>query len=512
MKRIIISLALLGTLIGGCKKSYFDVNDNPNAPTGASIPPQLILPAAMTRTASIVSTANNSAASAAIASVGGWMGYWAIATNYGAVSETKYDMSSAFADGTWTTTYDIIYDYHTVQQKAEANEQDFYAGIARIMKSLHYGILVDLFNNVPYSKAMDIAGNITPAFDKGEDIYPDLLDQITEGIELIKGADVSRNTAIASSDIMFHGNKTSWAKFGNTLKLRLLIHMSQVPGFNPAAEIAKISAEGSGYLNAGENAAVNPGYTADKPNPFWASYAFDQAGNFPNNYRRANNFALNLMKNLNDERYKYFYRPVRSGSFAGQWRGVDYGTNNDPISTYYEANLSDIGGAPTAAGGSSGLAKSPTMDAWVLTAFESLFLQAEAVTRGWIAGDAKLLYEEGVRESFRWLGVPSADATANVYLASADSRIAWPAAAADQIKVIIWQKYFAFNGNNVIEAWNDYRRTGVVAPAISIDPGRLASHVPTRFPYTATEINYNGAAVQAQGTINALTSTVFWDR
>lgn len=509
MKKLIITFALPAILITGCGKSFFDINDNPNVPTATSITPDLVLPAALARTAEVTvnSYRNNS-----VSTLGAWMGYWAVGTNYGAVTENKYSMTTDFGNSNWNNNYDIIFDYHTMQQKAEASGQEFYAGIAKVMKSLHYQVLVDMFGNIPYSKAMDIKVNITPAYDKGEDIYKDLLKQITEGITLIKNADVSRNINITNADVIFHGNKAQWARFGNTLKLRLLIHMSQVPGFNPATEIAAITAEGSGFMGAGQTAAVNPGYTSDKPNPYWSVFAFSLAGTYSQDYRRANNFALNLMKGLNDERYKYFYRPVRGGAFVGQYRGIDFGLNNDPAHIYGEGQLSDIGGAPTTAGGTSGLAKSATMDAWVLTAYESLFLQAEAATRGWISGDAKSLYEEGVRESFRWLGVPNAVATANTYLGNADARIAWPAVQADQIKVIIWQKYFAFNGNNHLESWNDYRRTGVVQPAISIDPGRETDHVPTRYPYATNEFSYNAANVQAEGTIDPFTSTVFWDR
>ncbi|MBO9565381.1 MAG: SusD/RagB family nutrient-binding outer membrane lipoprotein [Niastella sp.] len=505
MKKWILYLAIPAVLTTGCSKSFFDINDNPNVATTTSITPDLILPSAMDRTGTLFST------NGSLATIGSWMGYWAIGTNYGAVTEHRYDMSTDFGNTFWTSSYDIIFDYHTMQQKAETGGQDFYAGIAHIMKSLHYQALVDLFNNVPYSQAMDINKHITPGYDKGEDVYKDLLVQITEGIRLIKAADLSKNINIADADIMFHGNKALWAKFGNTLKLRLLIHMSQVNGFNPAAEINTINAEGSGYLATGETAGINPGYTSTKPNPFWNAYAFNQAGNYSQDYRRANNFALNLMKGLNDERYKYFYRPVRGGTYAGQYRGIDYGLNNDPAHIYTETSLSDIGGSPTTTGGASGLAKAATMDTWILTAAESYFLQSEAAVRGWIAGNAHVLYQEGVRESYRWLGVPNAVATADNYLASTDTKVAWPAATADQIKVISWQKYFAFNGNNFPEAWNDYKRTGVVQPAISVDAGRLTDHVPYRYPYPTSEYSYNRKNVEAQGTVDPYTNKVFWD-
>lgn len=505
MKKFILYLAIPAALTTSCGKSFFDINNNPNSPTSAVVSPDLILPVGLERTASRLGT------DGVFSAIGCYMGYWAVSTNYGATSENKYDMSAIFANPLWTDSYDIMFDYHSMETKAKSNGQDFYVGISKIMKSLHYQVLVDLFNNVPYSKTMDIKANITPAYDKAEDIYKDLLVQITEGINLIKGADLLKHNNISKADILFHGDKTLWAKFGNTLKLRLLIHMSQVAGFNPASEIATINAEGSGFLNESQTAAVNPGYSSNKANPYWRAFGFTTSGSYSNDRYRANNYALNLLKNLNDERYKYFYRPARGGNFAGQYRGIDFGLNNDPTHIYGDAWLSDIGGAETVAGGTRGLTKSASMDMWLLTSFESLFLQAEAAARGWISADAHALYEKGVTESFKWLGIPNAATFAANYLATNDARITWPAAQADQIKVIIWQKYFAFTGNNHLEAYSDQRRTGVVMPAISIDPTRLSDQIPVRAPYVSSELSYNATNVSKQGNINNFTSKVFWD-
>ena len=224
---------------------------------------------------------------------------------------------------------------------------------------------------------------------------------------------------------------------------------------------------------------------------------------------------------MNDIRYQYFYLPIRGvANFAtttdpAAWKGIDYApTNSDPLFT--EGKLSDIGGARTCTPSASqqvGLGKSPTMDSWVITSFESLFLQAEAKARGWISGgpSAQTLYNNAVTESFEWLKVTNAAATAATYLAQTDNRIAWPAAAADQYKVIAWQKYFAFNGNNHLEIWNDYRRLDVITIPFSVDPGRASNPIPVRLLYPDTEYNFNATNVGTQGTINAFTSKVFWD-
>lgn len=491
-------------LLGSCKKSFLDINQNPNTATETKVTPDLIIPYALTESGRI--------STVFFGGLGRWLGYWAVGSNYATGDEAKYNITTGYGNGTWNALYDNIFDYQKAEDKAAATGQDFYVGIAKIMKAYNYQKLVDVFNNVPYSKALDIAGNISPVYDKGSDIYPDLLVQITAGMNAIKNSDAAKSVNLSSADVMFHGDKLKWAKFGNTLKLRILIQMSEVAGFNVTPHIATITAEGSGFLGTGETADVNPGFTIDKPNPFWATYAFDKAGNFPNDFARANNYALNIMKNLGDERHKYFYRAVRSGTFAGQYRGVDYGQASDPGQIYGQGSLSDIGGAATTAGGTSGLAKSATEGSWILTSFESMFLQAEARVRGWLSGSAQAMYESAVTESFIWLGVPNATTFAATYLTSTDARVRWPAATADQIRVIAWQKYFAFNGNNHLGAWNDFRRLDVVTPAISIDPGRIANTIPIRFLYTLDEYSYNAANVTAQGTINHFTSKVFWDR
>lgn len=82
------------------------------------------------------------------------------------------------------------------------------------------------------------------------------------------------NPAIATNDLMFKGNTTNWIKFANTLKLRLLIHASTTkfdasggeinsfaPGIDVVAEGAAIAAEGSGFIEAGETAQIEPGYS-----------------------------------------------------------------------------------------------------------------------------------------------------------------------------------------------------------------------------------------------------------
>jgi len=93
-----------------------------------------------------------------------------------------------------------------VASKAKVAGARFYEGIARIMKSHNFAILVDVYGNVPYSQALKGSGNPTPSYDNGLAIYQDLLRQIDTGIYLIKSANVTATSPdkdIWKNDIMF---------------------------------------------------------------------------------------------------------------------------------------------------------------------------------------------------------------------------------------------------------------------------------------------------------------------
>lgn len=521
MKKFFLIFSILSVvLFTSCKKDFLDVNTDPNSPTDLTITSDLLLPSAMLKTGTFTTASGRGT----LPTFARWLGIWSPSADFAAGEESKYLRQFNTSNGTWFSIYDQNNEFKSIELKSIANGETFYQGIALIMQSLNYQMGVDMFNDMPYSQATN-PNILAPKYDKGEVIYMDLLNKIDQGINLIKSADVSKNFNIESADILRSSSSTlntsanrklKWAKFGNTLKLRILIHMSQMPniGSVSAAELTRISAEGSGFLNSGETIGINPGYIIAKPNPFWATYIFDQAGNFPNTFNRANNFSLNNMKALNDERYKYFYKPVMgtSGTLPSHWVGIDYAlTNSDP--TKRASVTSDIGGSRTPAGDGTGLGKSPTMDSWIILAAESLFLQAEAKARGWnISGTALALYQSAVAESFAWLAIPNAATFSSAYLLQSDPRVAFGTTLNDNLRAIAWQKYFAFNGNSLLEVWNDYRRLDIVPIPLSIDPGRNNLVIPVRLPYPQTEYDFNTANANAAGGKNIQTDKIFWDR
>lgn len=535
LKNIIYTLPLAALVLAmstGCNKEKFNINRNSNNPTDSSVTYDVVLPAALHATGTII--AGNAGSSGVW---GNWMGYWARSGTYAPnVIEETYEITTAFGNTVWNNCYDNNYDYQIVQAKAAVAGAGFYEGIARIMKAHNYQVLVDVYGNVPYSQALKGSGNPTPAYDDGLNIYKDLFREVDAGIALIKAAVVTTTNAnknIATNDIMFAGDKTKWIKFGNTLKLRWLIHCYAVAGINKAAEMTIINNEGSGFLGAGQDAQVQPGYKADRPNPFYNNYIANTAGTQTANnvYYRANEWGIDYYAYNGDPREPRFY-VAGTGGFVG----VAYGL--PPIN----ANAS-----PVLAGIGPGVAKTNASPQAILTAAESFFLQAEARQRNIITAGptAAALLTTAINESFTYVGATGAAGYISGNATFPDVDIIGgvaqgPGGPVGGLFTILSQKWFALNAINNLETWTDYRRvpytevaTNIIGtpaandapndhfvygdgggydpgPTISVSPQNVSTKIPVRYLYPQTEYNYNAANVNGQGAVTRY-SKIFWD-
>ena len=537
LKKIIYGVPLAVLMIAAgtsCRKSQFNINKDINNPTDSTVTYDVVLPAALHASGTIVGTQWGT--------IQNWMGFWARSGTYAPnVTEETYQITTGFGNGIWNACYDNNYDYQIIISKAHQAGADFYEGIGRIMKAQNFQILVDVYGNVPYTQALKGSGNPTPAYDKGLDIYKDLFLQLDTAITLITNANVTATGAdknIWTNDIMFGdpvngviGNvasmKTKWIKFANTLKLRMLIHAYAVGAINKAAEIAKINANGFGYLDV--DAQVNPGYKTDKPNPFYNTYKNSTTGaqQANNVYYRANEWGIGYYGGDGDPRRSRLYEAGTNG-----FTGVKYGL--PPVTANASASLAGIG---------PGLYKTSSAAQGVFTAAESYFLQAEARVRGIITSGptASSLIQSGILASFTYLGTasPAADlVTYNAFNAGyPDVDITAPAVGAGLpaggIFTVLSQKWFALNGVNSLEVWTDYRRVpysevATVAgaatdhfvygegagytpgPTISVAPQNTATKIPVRYLYPQSEYNYNPANVGGEGVVDRY-SKIFWD-
>ena len=500
-KKFLIAAVSLCVVFTSCKKGYLDVNSDPNRVTGDNITPELIFTqAAVTTGIRVVGgQAGGEGGTTDVQFVNDWIGYMASTGDF-AISgiETSYNIDFTFGDLPWQRDYALLFDLSLVKEKALVPGGDTaLAGAAMILSAKVFQEVTDTYGDVPYSQAFKNNEFKHPVYDKAQDIYNSLQLSLDTAIEYIQH---SSPASFATADIVNHGDKDKWVKFANTLKLRLLIRQSEVAGFSPSAEIAKILANG-GVLHAGESVTVNPGYSDAqyKQSPFYGNYGYSPTGNVIAAGFAANAYIMNILLTTNDDRVERFFDPpVAGGNFTGCVYGLSAGNPVGAQASYF----------------GPGLAGSATQDQWLYPSFESMFLEAEAIARGWMPGDAKAAFEAAITESFVWLGVPDAANAAATYIADNDIANFDNAGttALSKAKFIAYQKYIALCCVDPREAWADERRIHMLTDDsyISVNPSRLSNTIPVRLLYAQSEYSTNSENVLKEGTINQFTSKLFW--
>ena len=485
----ILSVAFLGVLFSSCKKHLLDINVDPNNPTTASASPDLVLPAALNNTAVIY---NNPSADSRFAFAGIWMGQIAYSGNYAISTESlSYALTTNFAAAAFANIYDNIEDYDFVETKGAAAGNKFYQGIGMLMKAYNFQTLVDLYNNVPYTEALQGTANSKPAYDDAKAIYDDLGKKIDAATDLFNAS----VTGSISGDIMFGGDRDKWVAFANTVKLRLLLRQSQRG--DRASYITAEATKLNGASFLATDATINPGYlnSAGKANPFWGAN-INTSGTYTNDFYRAGQYAVQFYLDHNDPRVGRYFKPAAS---TGLYHGNYFGDQGDPNS-----KTSEYG---------AGLLKAFSQPAILMLASESYFIQAEAALKGWItvAGQTpKTLYQKGVEKSFTFLGLTAAQAS-TYYTQAGDKQVNWDATtnAQEQLALIIRQKWAAETAINELEPYNDYRRLTLPADVpLSLSPFSTGIF-PKRLLYPQREYEVNGENVLAQGTITP-SSKVWW--
>lgn len=491
---LLISLALLGS---SCSE-FLSVNEvNPNS--ASKVPAKLLLPAALNNTAQVMNNPRN------FDFIYLWHGLWSISSGYSQPSAlVQYRLLNASYQNTFQISYTTGQNLTEIEKASIDPKDAGYKAIAMIMKVYIMHNLVDLWGNVPYSEAyMATEGNLKPKYDDQKTIYEDLVKKLDEAIKIIQALPVDATEIPASSDIVYGGNMGLWAKFANTIKLRMLVHQSGMAGRDAYIKSAIATTASVGYIGAGEGALANPGFlnSDGKMNPFYATF-YKADGSTQSDgitYYNAGKDAVNFMKDNADPRLGRFFNPYSGSNYAGNTLGI---TEPAPFTA---ANTSKLGYVKDSKGHMIG-----TFDksAPLLTDFESLFVQAEATERGFITGSAKALYNSAIAQSFVYMGLSTADAAS--FLTTEKSNVSYDVAPS-KVNLILLQKWVSLNGIAPVEIWTDYRRSGIPNfLTFSADANKANATPPVRLLYPQREISVNNDNVVAVGTINAFTSKIFW--
>ena len=446
--KIFSLIALMGFLVS-CE-DWFDVNTDPNNPSDAT--PELVLPVGMVEAGAVIGGYYNL--------LGGfWSQYWTqsnVANQYKYIDQ--YLLDATDFNTQWRDMYaNALNDIRFAGDKAKVNQNNSLYLMATVMEAYCFQVMVDLYDEVPYSEALQgEKGNVTAKFDNGQAIYDDLIKRLDEVLALPLNA-LTENEK--KGDFVFAGNMNSWVRFANTLKLKIYMRQMYARPEVAQAGIQKMYADGVQFLSGDAKLDI----FRDEKNYDNPLYASDRRGlNVGTNLRASSTLFRYLDLNA-DPRFGFVIDKAPNGS-----KGVSL-----PQGGY---NLPNSG---STAATTIALAKlKPTDPVYFISAAESYFLQAEAVAKGWGTGNDASLYASGVNAAFARYGL---DATSFVAPGGA---YAYPSAGTFEQKqeAIIMQKWVSMAVTQGIESFFETNRTGY--PRVSSIPATSAEYPGGQLTYS----------------------------
>lgn len=438
-----ILLTFLMSMLIGCKKEYLDINTDPNNPS--EVAPELVLPAAQASVAVIVGGQFFNMGSI-------WAQYFTQSNQASQYKrEEDYTIKTDYLDRVWTEAYaGALNDLKNIRESNTG-----YNLVGAILQSYVYQMLVDIIDEIPYSEALKgLDGVYNPKFDKGEDVYDGIIADINVAIESYNN---NPEPISKDADMMLNGNMDDWIRFGNSLKLRMYMRMSNTSKADPAQVSSLIS---EGMLISKDVKFTGFSDEKGKQNPWYGNEISSQLNNV--NHMASETF-LSYLTLTDDPRVSSVYKyNIGQNSYFGLLQG-DY---NNP-----DSDLAKKASRPN---------YDATEPVYLMTKYELSLLLAEAAVR-YNTGDAQSLYERAIDENFALRGISGAS---NLYAAGEPS--AYPAGASndDQLEAIYMQKWVSMAMIQNYEAWTEIRRTGVPAyiDGKTTVPGNLLISVTSTLP------------------------------
>lgn len=471
--KFILGGLLLAT--ASCKKELANINKNPNATENPQ--PDYLLTAAEKLTADAYWGVDNNLNSSLL-----FIQHWA-KIQY--TDPDRYIFNNSSFTSLWKTLYgQSITDLNKVISIGDNLPNNNYKGVALTLRSWVFQILTDAYGDIPYKQAGKIDSFLTPAYDAQRDVYLGLLADLKTAQTLL---DPSGPTI--GGDAIYGGNIANWKKFVNALRLRIALRIADQEPTLAKQVLTDIQSEGGNYFSSNSDLAAL--VYQDSPNQNPVSLTFDTRQDY-----RISKTIVDRLTTLNDPRLPIYAQPTDDAphGYVGVPNGLLTGDANN------------LGLSKTSRPGD--YFRAPHAPAVILSYAEVLFDLSEAVSRGFITGDAAGLYNQAVLASLAQYGIKDATVTAN-YLGQASVQYN----AANYKQSVGNQKWIALFGQG-LEAFAEWRRLDYpqLNPAVA---GTLGGKMPLRFIYPGSEQSLNGAnykqAVADQGA-DLLTTKLWFDK
>lgn len=471
MKKILVAAGALAFMSIGCNK-FVDVNQDPNRP--ADVPEKLLLGPIQFNIAHNITAGSDNGVT------------WPTLTNY--LMQTialnqaipnfgTYQITPSDANSSWSSIYSSLQNLSILMAKADANKNYNYSAISRILTAMVLGIATDAWGDIPYTEALKGTAQLTPKYDKQEDIYNSIQALLDQAI-----SDIDQNAALkpGTEDFYYYSSTlrgsdmAKWKRLAYTLKARYYMHLIKAPGRTAAgqADLA-LAALQNGLSSSADDLRF----------PYQGTAGFESRWSLvmrPISTVIMAKTLVDTLVNRNDPRTPFLIT-MSTANPAYRGREIGYVGQLPALNTFSQL------GAPYGAAGAVG---------HIFNYTEALFLKAEATLYKSGFAAAQPIFTDAVRASMAKFNISTTDV--NTYLASRGTLT-----ATNALQRIMEEKFIA--NYLSIENYTDWRRTGF--PRITIPPNALLAAPPRRFLYPQSEMNTNP---QPQHSAQLL-DKVWWD-
>lgn len=498
MKRILIILVAIVSF-ASCDKGFEELNVNPTKPTQLDPSTKLTFVQLYTGGSNYVATL-----------------FWNmihLMSNVQHLNNTSYGPAFLYKEGQnqwlfeeqYANTVKNVVDLEAqLQSQLDAGSSPTAAAdlaIAQIQRVLIFSRLTDAYGDVPYSEAGKgfLEGIRFPKYDKQEDIYADMLATLESAAATLN---TGAESSYGSADLFFGGDTAKWAKFANSLMLRLALRMVKVDDAGAQQWAAK--AISGGVMTSNDDTVyIQYEDSPDDGGPNVNPLTRGLSSRAPTQVKISKTL-MDFLIAGNDPRISVLASTVDGNTDPALQSGQDINdfTRGEANS---KPNIHIFGG--------SGIV---VYDApyFFQTYAEVEFMLAEAAQRwGLAGGDVAGHYNAGVTAAMQYLALYGPEAVITQTQID-DYLAANPLVAGEELKMINEQYWVATFGNG-LETFSNWKRSGYpqLIPADVADI-LTGGEIPRRFIYPGSEKLNNPdnveAAIQQQGG-DEVTTRMWWD-
>jgi hypothetical protein len=395
-------------------------------------------------------------------------------------------------------------------KRAGGGEVNPYSALGKFFRAYALVRMTQQMGDIPMTQALKGLEEEEPAYDSQKEVYVKSLDFLTTANDELAQL-IAANDATLAGDFYLNNDLKKWQKVVNTFKLRILISLSKKendPDLNVKAKFAEVVNDPAKFPVM-ESLDDNVQYEYNGTTNLYPT----NAGNRGFDKGRYNTAAtyLNTLASLSDPRTYVTANPAKKklnngldpADFAA-YVGAPSGENLADMT--FKAGQGEYSFVNQARYYSSTKGPEPSIQ---IGYPEMCFTIAEGINRGWVPGksaaDAESFYVKGIRASMEFYGLEDG---AEVEITESDNdkvlktvtvsvtsylnqaAVKYNGNNATGLQQILTQKYLAFFQHSGLEAYFNFRRTGI--PAFHQGPGTgNGGVIPRRWLYPGAEKNVN---------------------